>query len=111
MSADDLPDLAGDPMAAAGARSFTIQLWTQYAVGVLVTILRTYARVKAVGIINIHGDDVLIWVAVLFYSARTVLGHSVGDIAHGLGNNNMTDAERLAVPPGDPEYQMKGVLY
>ena len=43
-------------MAAAIAAAvciFNTELWTLYAVGVLVTILRTYARVAAVGLKNL----------------------------------------------------------
>lgn len=54
-----------DPAAAAamqaameaGLRTFNTELWTLYAFGVAFTALRTYARVKAVGIQNLRGDD------------------------------------------------------
>ncbi|KAI1179288.1 hypothetical protein F4777DRAFT_575318 [Nemania sp. FL0916] len=95
--------------AAAEARSFTIQLWTLYAIGVLVTILRTYARIKAVGIRELTADDIFIWVAALLYTGQTVLGYSVGSVAHGLANNGMTDAQRLALTPDNPEFHMRVV--
>ncbi|KAI0458563.1 hypothetical protein F5B21DRAFT_460154 [Xylaria acuta] len=109
MSANDSPDpaAAAAASAAAAARAFNIQLWTLYAIGVLVTILRTYARIKAVGIRNLLADDLLIWIAILFYTSQTVLGYSVGSVAHGLANNGMTDAERAALSPDDPEYQTR----
>jgi hypothetical protein len=47
------------------ARLFNITLWTLYAFGVLVTALRTYARVKAVGWSRFEADDYLVWVAVV----------------------------------------------
>ncbi|TGJ85436.1 hypothetical protein E0Z10_g3300 [Xylaria hypoxylon] len=98
---------AVDSMAAV--RVFHIQLWTLYAVGVLVTVLRTYARVKAVGIRNLRADDLFIWIAILFYSAQTALAYSVGYVAHGLANNGMTDAERAALFIDDPDYQRRVV--
>ncbi|KAI1739739.1 hypothetical protein F4680DRAFT_134352 [Xylaria scruposa] len=107
MSANDSPDPAAAAAAAAAARAFNIQLFTLYSIGVLVTFLRTYARIKAVGIRNLHWDDILIWIAILFYTAQTVLGYSVGSVAHGLANNGMTDAERLALSPNDPEFQTR----
>lgn len=48
--------MTGDP---------TVELWTLYGIGVSFTILRTYARVIAVGIRNLHTDDYLIWLAVV----------------------------------------------
>jgi hypothetical protein len=51
--------------AAAAARATNIELWTLYAIGVLVTVLRTYARYKAVGFRNFRPDDYLVWAAVV----------------------------------------------
>lgn len=31
----------------------------------------------------------------------------MGNVAHGLANNSMTDAHRAALSPGDPEYQAR----
>ncbi|KAI0508761.1 hypothetical protein F5B22DRAFT_382226 [Xylaria bambusicola] len=110
MSANNSPDpaaAAAAASAAAAARSFDIELWTLYALGVLVTALRTYARIKAVSLREMHADDILVWVAILFYTAQIALGYSVGNLAHGLANNGMTDAERMALSPDDPEFQMR----
>ncbi|EMR63676.1 hypothetical protein UCREL1_9373 [Eutypa lata UCREL1] len=101
---------AAEAAAAATARSSLIQLWTLFSIGVSVTILRTYARSKAVGMRNLRADDFLVWIAILFYSTQTALAHSVGSVAHGLANNGITDAERAALSPDDPEYQMSIVL-
>ncbi|KAI0539189.1 hypothetical protein GGR58DRAFT_465504 [Xylaria digitata] len=113
MSANGSSTSVDNPTAALAAasvdavHSFYIQLWTLYSVGILVTILRTYARVKAVGIRNLRADDLLIWIAMLFYSIQAALGYSVGHAAHGLANSGMTDTERAALPADDPEYQMR----
>jgi hypothetical protein len=50
---------------AAAVRIFNTELWTLYAVGILVTILRTYARVSAVGFKNLRPDDFLVWLAIV----------------------------------------------
>jgi hypothetical protein len=42
-----------------------VELWTLYAFGVSFTILRTYARIKAVGFKDLDWDDYLIWVAMV----------------------------------------------
>jgi hypothetical protein len=43
----------------------TIELWTMYAIGVSITTLRTYARIVAVGVRELHPDDYLIWFAIV----------------------------------------------
>ncbi|KAK3314830.1 hypothetical protein B0H66DRAFT_481402 [Apodospora peruviana] len=95
--------------ALAAARQFNIIIWTLYAIGVCVTIFRTYARFKQVGFSEFQADDYLIWVAVLLYSCQTTLGYEIGNLAHGLANNGMTDAERFALTPDNPEHYMRVV--
>ncbi|KAF1925977.1 uncharacterized protein M421DRAFT_423259 [Didymella exigua CBS 183.55] len=82
----------------------SVELWTLYAFGVAVTLLRTYARVSAVGYRELRADDYLIWLALLLYTAQTILGYNVGIASHGLANNGMTDAQRSALSHDDPEY-------
>jgi hypothetical protein len=43
----------------------TVELWTLYAIAVSITVLRTYARIVAVGFKNFHADDWLIWFAIV----------------------------------------------
>lgn len=64
MSDPDAAAAAAAAMAAA-LREFNIELWTLYAFGVLVTVLRTYARVKAVGVRELRADDFLVWIAIV----------------------------------------------
>jgi hypothetical protein len=58
----------------AALRKFNTQLWTFYAFGVLVTILRTYSRIKAVGLRNFQPDDFIVWVAIvrIFESSTSI---------------------------------------
>ncbi|KAF3039645.1 hypothetical protein E8E11_000093, partial [Didymella keratinophila] len=84
--------------------STSVELWTLYAFGVAVTLLRTYARVSAVGYRELRPDDYLIWLALLIYTAQTILGYNVGVASRGLANNGMTDVQRSALSPDDPEY-------
>ncbi|RYO86983.1 hypothetical protein DL764_008919 [Monosporascus ibericus] len=105
--ADAVPLNPAAEAAAAAARTFNITLWTLYAIGVLVTALRTYARVKAVGWKNFEADDYLVWVAVLLYSTQSTMGYEIGNLARGLANNGMTDAQRAALSTSDPEYEMR----
>lgn len=55
--------------AAAAAETafhkFTTELWTLYAVGLSSTMLRTYARIRAVGLRDLRPDDYFVWVGVV----------------------------------------------
>lgn len=59
------PEAAAAAAMAAAVRDFNTELWTLYAFGVAITILRTYARVKAVGFGNLQADDFIIWLAIV----------------------------------------------
>ncbi|KJK67274.1 hypothetical protein P875_00117378 [Aspergillus parasiticus SU-1] len=98
---------AEEEAAQAAFHKSAIESWTLYAVGVAATILRTYARGSAVGLRNLRADDYLIWVGILFYTAQTALAYSVGNVAHGLANNGMTDAQRAGLSLDDPEYRFR----
>ncbi|OKO97975.1 hypothetical protein PENSUB_9555 [Penicillium subrubescens] len=62
-------DAASDAAKAAAYKA-TVELWTLYSFGVAVTLLRTHARVRAVGFRNLKADDYLIWVAIDGLSRR-----------------------------------------
>ncbi|PGH32258.1 hypothetical protein GX50_04923 [[Emmonsia] crescens] len=103
-----------DPAAAAAAaaaqaafRSFSTEAWTLLAVALLVTGIRTYSRVDAVGFKGLQPDDYLVAVGVTFYAIETALAYSVGNIAKGFANNGMTDEQRAALSPDNPEYRLR----
>ncbi len=124
----DAAEAAAIEAAQAAARTFNITLWTLYAFGVLTTALRTYARVKAVGWKRFEPDDYLalvaivsefgLWgaipgltVAALFlqvlYTIQSTMGYEIGNLAHGMANNGMTDEQRAALSPSNPEFDMR----
>ena len=117
---------------AAALRTFNTELWTLYAFGVLVTILRTYARVKAVGVRDLRADDYIVWLAIVritgssgsftsasianagptpqfLYTTQSTLAYFAVNHGQGLANNAMTDAERAALSPGSTEYHLRYV--
>jgi hypothetical protein len=53
---------------AATAHQFTVEVWTLLAVAALVTMLRTYARVRSVGFKRFQPDDYLVWVALVCFT-------------------------------------------
>jgi len=62
---------------AAALRTFNTELWTFYAFGVLITIVRTYARVKAVGIRDLRADDFIVWLAIVRIARSLRLSHQL----------------------------------
>ncbi|KAM0720863.1 hypothetical protein Q7P37_003148 [Cladosporium fusiforme] len=98
---------AAQAAAAAAAEQFTREAFTLLGVGLLITILRTYARIRAVGIKRLQVDDYLIWFAATCYAAETALAYNVGHAAHGLANNGMTPEERVALQPDSPEFALR----
>jgi len=59
-----------DQAAAAAAaeeafHKFAVESWTLYGIGLFATMLRTYARIRAVGIRNLRPDDYLAWVGMV----------------------------------------------
>lgn len=61
------PDAAALAAAQEALRDFTIEAFTLFSIGCLVTILRTYARIKAVGVKHLQPDDYLVWIGVVSY--------------------------------------------
>ncbi|PWY76022.1 hypothetical protein BO94DRAFT_605213 [Aspergillus sclerotioniger CBS 115572] len=93
--------------ASKAALNSTVQLWTLYSIGCAVTLLRTYSRWKDMGWRGLRLDDYLIWVAIAFYTAQVALAYSVGQSAHGLANNSMTDSQRAALAAGSAEFRRR----
>ncbi|KAI1458631.1 hypothetical protein F4805DRAFT_120182 [Annulohypoxylon moriforme] len=98
---------AAQQAAAAAMLQFTIEAWTLLSIGLVITMLRTYARIKAVGFKGLQADDYLVWVGAVFYAIETSLAYSVGHFAQGLANNGMTDAERAALSPDSAEFKTR----
>ncbi|OBT45221.1 hypothetical protein VE00_03603 [Pseudogymnoascus sp. WSF 3629] len=92
---------------AAAVRDFNTELWTLYAFGVAVTILRTVARVKAVGFRDLQADDFIIWIAILLYTTQSTLAYFAVNHGQGLANNGMTDAQRAALSVDSEEYELR----
>ncbi|OWT42588.1 hypothetical protein VFPPC_18279 [Pochonia chlamydosporia 170] len=113
MSHQSPPDsLLTDSAAAAEAafKKFAVESWVLTSLAILICALRTYARVRAVGVRDLCLDDYMVWVGVVrcaksaCYTTLTSLAYCAGTMAKGLANTGMTDAERTALSPIDVEY-------
>jgi len=78
-----------------------------YGIGVLISALRTFARYKAVGFQGFQADEYLVWAAVLFFTAQSVLAYEIGNSAHGLANNSISNGQRMAIIQGSAEWDAR----
>ncbi|UNI22252.1 hypothetical protein JDV02_008157 [Purpureocillium takamizusanense] len=99
---------APDAEAAQRAfQQFATEAWTLLAVGLSVILLRTYSRIRSVGLKGLRADDFLVWLAGVLYAGETGLAYSVGFHAHGLANNGMTDSQRAGLSPDSDEFRLR----
>ncbi|KAI9852006.1 MAG: hypothetical protein M1838_002129 [Thelocarpon superellum] len=89
------------------ADAFNVQLFAILAAGTFVVLLRTGARLDAVGMRKLVADDYLMLLANVLFGLEIGAAYSVGALYHGLANNDMTDAERAALSPDSHEYQLR----
>lgn len=87
--------------------SFAVEAFTLLSLSILIILLRTYARVKQVGIRHFEADDYLMLLVIIPYAIETSLAYSVGTRYHGLTNSAMTDAARAALSPDSDEYRWR----
>ncbi|XWW92396.1 hypothetical protein V2A60_000319 [Cordyceps javanica] len=102
-----MASMASRDSTEAAFRDFTVEAWTLLSAALAVTALRMGLRISALGIRNLRLDDYLVCVGALFYTAETTLAYCVGNVAHGLANSSMTDQQRAALSPDDPEYRLR----
>ncbi|KAL8424020.1 hypothetical protein RB596_004019 [Gaeumannomyces avenae] len=93
--------------AEAAFRSFTIELFTLFGIGALSTVLRTYGRIRKVGLANLAADDFLVWLGLICYATQASLGYSIGNLAQGLANNGMTDEQRASIDVNGKEHELR----
>ncbi|GKT49856.1 uncharacterized protein ColSpa_10037 [Colletotrichum spaethianum] len=86
---------------------FSTEAFTLLGVAIAVVFLRTYARVKAVGLRHLQADDYLMLFVAVTYSAETALAYSVGAYWLGLANNGMTDEARRNLDPNSEEFRLR----
>ncbi|SCV54944.1 related to integral membrane protein PTH11 [Fusarium fujikuroi] len=86
------------------ADSFAAEAFTLLSIGISVIGLRTFARIRQVGVRNFEADDYLMLLAIIPYTIETALAYTVGAKFYGLTNSGMTDEERKALSPDSEEY-------
>ncbi|KAL4924956.1 uncharacterized protein BDV17DRAFT_294905 [Aspergillus undulatus] len=84
----------------ASATPFQKEAWSEYSIGVVVLLLRLFARLKVVGIKNLQGDDYFTIVALVFWTAELTMLELIGQWGTNIG---LSDQERLAISQSPAE--------
>ncbi|KAL3478165.1 hypothetical protein BJX99DRAFT_256716 [Aspergillus californicus] len=79
-----------------GATPFQKEAWTEYSLGVVILLVRLFARYKAVGIKNWQGDDWFTIIALVFWTAECTMLELIGQYGTNIG---LSDDERAALTP------------
>jgi hypothetical protein len=94
-------------MAEAAASAFLQECWGLQGTAYLVLAARYYQQFSTNGFRTFAGDDVLMLMATLVYTAESVAAHFVVAYWKGFANNGMTDEQRETLDPDDPEYALR----
>jgi hypothetical protein len=86
---------------------FVAEAFTYLALCVSLVMLRTWIRVRQVGLSKLYLDDYFMILALVPYIIETALAYMVGATFHGLTNSNMTDEERRLLSPDSDEYHWR----
>ncbi|KAH8882507.1 hypothetical protein GQ53DRAFT_812006 [Thozetella sp. PMI_491] len=91
----------------AAANKFISEVWGLQGAAYLVVGLRYYSRIATLGWRKLAWDDFLMVLAVLVYTAESVMAYLVVAYWKGLANNAMTDEQRAALDPLSEEYTLR----
>ncbi|KAK1775747.1 hypothetical protein QBC45DRAFT_382719 [Copromyces sp. CBS 386.78] len=102
-----IADAVASPTAQREATRFLKECWSLQAVAYIVVGLRYFSRIRQLGWGKLAVDDGLMFLALLVYTAETVMAHLVVAWWHGLANNAMTDEQRRLLDPHSKEYRLR----
>ncbi|KAI1491827.1 hypothetical protein F5X96DRAFT_629647 [Biscogniauxia mediterranea] len=89
------------------ARLFIQEVWGLQGTAYLFVGLRYYSKLSTVGLHNFAWDDFLMFLAVLVYTAESVMAYFVVAYWKGLANNAMTDEQRASLDPNSEEWYLR----
>ncbi|KAI1335987.1 hypothetical protein F5Y15DRAFT_427541 [Xylariaceae sp. FL0016] len=93
--------------AEAEAQKFIQEVWGLQGTAYIIVALRYYNKLSTVGWRNLAWDDFLMFLAVLDYTAESVMAYLVVAYWKGFANNAMTDEERAALDPSSAEWTLR----
>ncbi|KAI1412539.1 hypothetical protein F5Y13DRAFT_190135 [Hypoxylon sp. FL1857] len=88
-------------------QSFVQEVWGLQGTAYLVAALRYYNRLSTFGWRNLAPDDAIMFLAVIVYTAESLMAYLVVAYWKGLANNAMTDAQRAALSPQSQEWYLR----
>ncbi|KAI1142641.1 hypothetical protein F5Y05DRAFT_420553 [Hypoxylon sp. FL0543] len=87
--------------------AFTQEVWGLQGTAYLVVALRYYNRISTLGWRSLASDDAIMFLAVIVYTAESLMAYLVAAYWKGLANNAMTDAQRAALSPLSEEWHLR----
>ncbi|KAK0645455.1 hypothetical protein B0T16DRAFT_314222, partial [Cercophora newfieldiana] len=89
------------------ANRFIREVWGLQGAAYLVVGLRYFSRIHSMGWRKLAWDDALMFLAILVYTAESVMAYLVVAYWKGLANNAMTDEQRAALDPNSEEHMLR----
>ncbi|KAI1205330.1 uncharacterized protein F4807DRAFT_464807 [Annulohypoxylon truncatum] len=93
----------GDESEAA----FVREVWGLQGAAYLVVGLRYYSRLSTLGWRSLSLDDVIMFLAIVVYTAESLMAYLVVAFWHGLANNALTDEQRAEIDPHSHEWYLR----
>ncbi|KAI0842790.1 hypothetical protein F5Y06DRAFT_291786 [Hypoxylon sp. FL0890] len=87
--------------------AFIQEVWGLQGTAYLVVALRYYNRFSTLGWHSLAWDDAIMLLAVVVYTAESLMAYLVVAYWKGLANNAMTDEERAALNPQSQEWYLR----
>ncbi|KAI0135943.1 hypothetical protein F4776DRAFT_671124 [Hypoxylon sp. NC0597] len=87
--------------------AFIQEVWGLQGTAYLVVALRYYNRISTLGWRSLASDDAIMLLAVVVYTAESLMAYLVVAYWKGLANNAMTDAQRAALSPESQEWHLR----
>ncbi|GME24125.1 hypothetical protein GTA08_BOTSDO03734 [Neofusicoccum parvum] len=84
-----------------------LEVFTMLGIGVFVIVLRTIARINAVGVGAFQLDDYLMLVAAIIYGLETGTAYVILDWWEDMANSGMTPEARQSLDPDSREYYLR----
>ncbi|KAE8314035.1 hypothetical protein BDV41DRAFT_534884 [Aspergillus transmontanensis] len=84
---------------------FQKEAWTEYGIGVIILLLRIFARFRVVGVKNWQGDDYFVFVVLAFWTAELTMLELIGQYGTNIG---LDDAQRASLTPEQTKTLVSG---
>ncbi|KAI1390336.1 uncharacterized protein F4822DRAFT_401579 [Hypoxylon trugodes] len=94
-------------MSDSEAKAFIQEVWGLQGTAYFVVGLRYYTKLKIMGWHKFSWDDFIMFLAVLTYTAESVMAYLVVAYWKGLANNAMTDEQRATLDPNSEEWYLR----